>query len=100
MTTEAIRNETSMYSFLLASNHSKTSNWWRSGDDVTAVDQNLEAYFKGLKACKTCGASVTSACPSCGGKYCSEHLTNHPCGRLLPSDSPGKVTEIGRSPQL
>jgi hypothetical protein len=81
--------------------HSKTSTWWRSGDESSA-DPNLEAYFKGLKSsvCRVCGVRVTSTCNYCGGRFCSEHVTNHSCERLLPSDSPGDVTEIGRSSRL
>lgn len=65
---------------------SKTSTWWRSGEESTA-DPNLEAYFKGLKSsvCKVCGVRETSTCSRCGGKFCSEHLIEHSCGRLLPS---------------
>ena len=80
---------------------SKTSTWWRSGDESSA-DDNLEAYFKGLKpsACQVCGVHATSTCSKCGGKFCSGHVTDHSCERLLPSDSPGNVTEIGRSSRL
>ena len=100
MTTRVASDEKGMFSYLLTSNLSKTSTWWRSGDEKSA-DQNLEAYFKGLKrsACKVCGVRVTSTCFNCGGKFCLEHMTNHSCGRLLPSDSTGNVTEIGRSPR-
>ena len=66
---------------------SKTSTWWRSGDESSA-DPNLEAYFKGLKAsvCNVCGVRGTSACSKCGGKFCSEHLIAHSCDGLLPSE--------------
>jgi len=66
---------------------SKTSTWWRSGAESPA-DQNLEAYFKGLKSsvCKICGVRETSTCSKCGGKFCSEHVIEHPCNRLLPSE--------------
>jgi hypothetical protein len=62
---------------------SKTSTWWRSGDESSA-DPNLEAYFKGLKStvCKVCGAGATSKCSGCGGKFCSEHMIEHFCEGL------------------
>jgi hypothetical protein len=65
---------------------SKTSTWWRSGDESSA-DPNLEAYFKSLKSsvCKVCGVRETSTCSKCGDKFCSEHLIAHPCDRLLSS---------------
>jgi hypothetical protein len=75
---------------------SKTLTWWRSGDESSA-DQNLEAYFKGLKpsVCKVCGARETSTCSKCGGKFCPEHLIEHSCDRLLPSEKRALGASLG-----
>ena len=75
---------------------SKTSTWWRSGDESSA-DENLEVYFKGLKpsVCKVCGVRAISTCSKCGGKFCSEHVIEHSYDRLLPSER----RALGASPR-
>jgi predicted nucleic acid binding AN1-type Zn finger protein len=73
---------------------SKTSTWWRSSSEESKADDNLEAYFKSLKPseCMVCGARATSTCSKCGGKFCSQHITDH-SGELLPPSvaTPGNV---------